>query len=155
MSMITESALFKACVEAPRSYYKVSDLNLDKIKEPQDAATLPEEEITSRKAVKLYHMAWSGITKSLKSICVVRQRTVELPGFGILVPWNVTQGIHQQKSRLTSGALGNLEDEVYDVKLFAYNSFIDSCSQGAQRSGLLEVFDPTLGEIQECCQNPQ
>lgn len=72
MSMITEVSLFKACVENPRSYYKISDLNLAQIREPQDAANLTEDEILNRKAVKLYHMAWSGITKGLKSLCIVR-----------------------------------------------------------------------------------
>ena len=67
MSSISEIALFKACVDQPRSGYSVLDLNLSKIRDPQNFTN--ELDYTKKKALKLYHMAWSGITKYMRTIC--------------------------------------------------------------------------------------
>ena len=86
MSMITEIGLFKACVEKPRGGLNLSELCLTKIKEPHDAKDLSEQDITARKALKLFHMAWSGVTKYMRTVCSLKGRAVELAGFGVFVP---------------------------------------------------------------------
>lgn len=67
MSSISEIALFKACVDAPRSGASLLDLNLAKIRDPQQFTD--EVDYSKKKALKLYHMAWSGITKYMRTIC--------------------------------------------------------------------------------------
>lgn len=70
MSSISEIALFKACVEQPRSGATLLDFNLAKIRDPQNFTD--ENDYTKKKALKLYHMAWSGITKYMRTICQIR-----------------------------------------------------------------------------------
>ncbi len=67
MSSISEIALFKACVEKPMSGASLLDLNLTKIRDPQNFTD--ELDYSKKKALKLYHMAWSGITKYMRTIC--------------------------------------------------------------------------------------
>lgn len=105
MSLITETALFKACVEKPKTGLRVSDLYLAKVKDPHDAMDLSEEQITAQKAIKLFHMAWSGITKYMRTICMVKGKAVELADFGIFVPMKEVNGVKQETKGLTSAAL--------------------------------------------------
>ena len=85
MSTLTEIGLFKACIDAPQ-VSKIRDLNMDRVMGPSNAAELSDKEVMIRKATKLYHMAWSGVTKYLRTVCQVKQRPVEFPGLGILMP---------------------------------------------------------------------
>ena len=67
MSAVTEVALFKACVDCPRSGLDIASMNLSKIKDPQ---TFKDEvDYSKRKALKLYHLAWSGITRYIRTVC--------------------------------------------------------------------------------------
>ena len=84
MSSISEIALFKACVDQPRSGYSVLDLNLSKIRDPQNFTN--ELDYTKKKALKLYHMAWSGITKYMRNICQVRNKPIDFPNLGVFLP---------------------------------------------------------------------
>ena len=61
---------------------------------------MTEKEILMRKAAKLYHMAWSGVTKYLKTVCQVKQKPIEFPGFAIFLPVCVRQA-EEDSQRLT------------------------------------------------------
>ncbi len=68
MATLTEIALFKACVENPQFIANLTDLNLDRVSGPSNADELPEDLIFKKKVVKLFHMAWSGITKYMRTV---------------------------------------------------------------------------------------
>lgn len=86
MSSITEIALFKACVEKPQFLQSMSDLNLERISDPQNAHEISFDELNEKKALKLFHMAWSGITKYMRTVCQVKCKSIEFPGIGIFMP---------------------------------------------------------------------
>lgn len=86
MSTVTESALFKACVEDPKTMVNLFDLNLEEIAEPTDADQLSEKLFLQKKALKLYHMVWSGVTKYIRNVCMNRCTPIEFPGLGIFMP---------------------------------------------------------------------
>lgn len=68
MSSLTEIALFKACVETPQYIKSFSDLNLEKISGPTISDDISEEEVYKKRLTKLFHMAWSGITKYMRTV---------------------------------------------------------------------------------------
>ena len=128
MSSLTEIALFKACVEQPRAVKDFTELNLDKIKDPYNRQEMTEEEYLRRKALKLYHMAWSAITKYLRTTCIVHCKPVEIQGFGVFVPEKTLKGenvdgrdgesaMSPPSSKLTPLALNQLGEEEFRVKL--------------------------------------
>ena len=83
MSSLSEFALFKECVHNPRYLDpSLSQLNLQFIKDPAmpelgenyagaGEETGPKEstslESTQRKALRLFYMVWSGLTKCLRN----------------------------------------------------------------------------------------
>ena len=69
MATITELALFKECVENPKFINKLEDLNLDKISDPLNMTDINEKEYYQKKALKLFHMTWSGVTKYMRTVC--------------------------------------------------------------------------------------
>ena len=87
MSTVTELRILKACVESPIVISNLKDLNLMAIPDPLNADSLNDDEYYQKKALRLFNMAWSGITKSLSSICALKKRPVEFPHFGIFVPF--------------------------------------------------------------------
>jgi len=44
------------------------------------------QEYLERKALKLFHMAWSGVTKYIRSIVFDKKNPCEFPGLGIFLP---------------------------------------------------------------------
>jgi hypothetical protein len=84
MSSISEIALFKACVDQPRSGASILDLNLTRIRDPTNFSD--QIDYSKKKALKLYHMAWSGITKYMRTICQLRGKPIEFPGLGVFMP---------------------------------------------------------------------
>ena len=122
MSSISEIALFKACVDAPRSGASLLDLNLAKIRDPQHFTD--EIDYSKKKALKLYHMAWSGITKYMRTICQLRGKPIEFPNLGVFVPVNLSDRTllsTSSPSKLTSQALGSFrESEDQEVKFCVY-----------------------------------
>ena len=69
MATITELALFKECVENPRFLQRLEELNLDKISDPRNLEELSEKTYLQKKALRLFHMTWSGVTKYLRTVC--------------------------------------------------------------------------------------
>ena len=81
MSSISEFALFKECVNNPQFLDKsLSKLNLAFIKDPAaieagehrhdlpvDTTATDTLEVTQRKAMRLFYMVWSGVTKCLRN----------------------------------------------------------------------------------------
>ena len=115
MATITEIALFKACVEKPRGAAELADLGLEKIPGPRNGAQLPPEEVRSRQALKLYHMAWSALTKYIRTVCTANRQPIEFPGIGIFKPELVSKRADAQQepagtapTKLTPSALGQL-----------------------------------------------
>ena len=143
MSSISEIALFKACVDAPRSGASLLDLNLAKIRDPQQFTD--EVDYSKKKALKLYHMAWSGITKYMRTICQLRGKPIEFPGLGVFVPVNLNDRtlINQSSpSKLTSHALGSFrESDDQEVKFCVYQHFLEQTNCRAEVDDLMEVYD--------------
>ena len=86
MATLTEIALFKACVEKPQFISDYSSFNMDRISGPSNVDGLSEEEINNKKLNKLYHMAWSGICKYMRTVTQIKNKPIEFPGLGIFVP---------------------------------------------------------------------
>ena len=106
MSQISETALFEACIAKPRTNFKVANLNLNKVKEPKNVNNVSKDKIQIQKATRLFHMAWSGITKYLKTVCIARGKPVELTDIGILVPMNE---VNKNTMKLTTATLNQLK----------------------------------------------
>ena len=68
MATLTEIALFKACVETPQYIKSFADLNLDRVTATTTLEDISEEELYKKKVNKLFHMAWSGITKYIRTV---------------------------------------------------------------------------------------
>ena len=75
MASLSEFTLFKECVHNPRYLDKsLSQLNLQFIKDPAAAENSAAEvdsdslEVTQRKALRLFYMVWSGVTKCLRNM---------------------------------------------------------------------------------------
>ena len=86
-------------------------LNLSKIKDP--VSFKDELDYTKRKALKLYHLAWSGITKYIRTICQVRGKPIEFPNLGIFYPITQTDKYLLTTSspiKLTQQALGSFRE---------------------------------------------
>ena len=104
MSNITEFALFKECVNNPLFLDKsLSKLNLAFIKDPaaietgeakydipKDTSATDTPEITSRKALRLFYMVWSGVTKCLRNQVQSQHRAIEIKDFAIFGPISET-----------------------------------------------------------------
>lgn len=69
MATITELALFKQCVENPKFIQKLEELNLDRMSDPQNMADITEQIYYQKKALRLFHMTWSGVTKYMRTVC--------------------------------------------------------------------------------------
>ena len=89
MSIDKELALFKSCVESPQYIKHLNELNMDKISDPKDLKDITEEVYYQKKAMKLFHMTWSGVTKYLRTVCQVKCKPVQFPGLGVFVPTQV------------------------------------------------------------------
>lgn len=74
MASISEFALFKECVHNPRFLNSnLSQLNLAFIRDPAapDNPEAPVDnslEASQRKALRLFYMVWSGVTKCLRNM---------------------------------------------------------------------------------------
>ncbi len=87
------------------------DLNLAKIRDPQQFSD--EIDYSKKKALKLYHMAWSGITKYMRQLCQLRGKPIEFPNLGIFVPVNLQERTlltSSSPNKLTSHALGSFRE---------------------------------------------
>jgi hypothetical protein len=67
MSSVTELTLFKAAVNKPITLSSIADLTLDQVPAPMDAESLNAKEVAAKKALKVFHMVWSGVTKYIKT----------------------------------------------------------------------------------------
>ena len=105
MATVTELALFKRCVERPAVITNLRDLTLAKVRDPTDAEALSEEVLLQRKALKLFHSAWSGLTKYIRQVCRGKCRPVEFPHLGIFFPLLPDKS---SPGKLTSKALSSL-----------------------------------------------
>lgn len=65
---------------------RLEELNLDKISDPMNMSELSEKVYYQKKAIKLFHMTWSGVTKYMRTVCQVKNKPVSFPGLGIFVP---------------------------------------------------------------------
>lgn len=146
MSLLTETALFKACAEKPKTNLKTSDLYLDRVKDTSAAAQEGNDEaIALKKSVKLFHQAWSGVTKYIRTICNAKRKSVELSGIGIFVPMQEVNGQKTETKNLTSNALKEFRDEDNDIKLYIFKDFVEQANikinQNSNKN-LVEIYDP-------------
>ena len=97
MPTLTEVSLFKKCVEdpliAPLAQLNVRNINL---------LCDDKNEVLKKKALKLYHMFWTSVTKYLNQAVWVQQRAVELPQLGVI---GLVKDRQVQGQKLTAEAL--------------------------------------------------
>lgn len=94
MASISEFTLFKECVHNPRFLDKnLSQLNLAFIRDPAapDNPDMPAPvdeslEATQRKALRLFYMVWSGVTKCLRNMVQMQKKALEIKDFAIFGP---------------------------------------------------------------------
>lgn len=96
--------------------------------------TYPPQEVEQKKALKLFHMVWSGVTKYLKTVAQGKCKPVEFPGLGIFVPVLVQKGIEPTNSRLTEEALNKLNPGDMDVSLLVSQAFLNRCGPSGRVS---------------------
>jgi hypothetical protein len=101
MATITELSLFKLCVDECK-LSKPEDFNMQALQDPSNP-DLTQQQKMSKKALKLYHMAWSGITKYIRQTVQVGNRPIELPGLCIFIPIAIEAA--EQPGKLTSKLL--------------------------------------------------
>jgi len=102
MACLSEFALFKECVNNPTVLDKqLSQLNLAFIKDPActEAGTPMKQEanesleVRQRKALRLFYMVWSGLTKCIRNMVQQQRKALEVSGLGIFGPISeVNQG---------------------------------------------------------------
>lgn len=95
---MSEYALFKECVHNPRYLdSNLSQLNLSFIRDPnappETATDTPvmdhsstSLEVNQRKAVRLFYMVWSGVTKCLRNMVQQQKKAIEISNFAIFGP---------------------------------------------------------------------
>ena len=122
---MTEITLFKKCVETPISL-QLNDLNLASF-ESNAASQTPTNSTMSeqqRSAQRLFHMAWSGITKYIRQVTVGMSKAIDMPGLGYLVP--TTQFI--RRAALSKNALEQLnERDISELVLVASSKLLEEC----------------------------
>jgi len=74
-------------------------------------------------------MAWSGITKYLRQVCLGQGRPMELPQFAIFVP---TEVLRNEPVKLTTQTLNQMGNKDYEVNLMISEHFLNSAN-GAVR----------------------
>ena len=101
MTTLSEFALFKECVHNPAFLDKtLSQLNLQFIKDPAATPATPAEdpsaqqhpeqiEIVQRKALRLFYMVWSGMTKCMRNMVQTQKKALEIKDFAIFSGSNV------------------------------------------------------------------
>lgn len=116
MTTLSEFALFKECVHNPCFLDKqLSQLNLTFIKDPAAALTetdqVPKEkeapeslEVTQRKALRLFYMVWSGVTKCMRNMVQQQKKALEINNFAIFGPISET---NQGRDPLDKGFANN------------------------------------------------
>ena len=135
MATITELALFKACVESPQYIQNLSDLNLERIGDPQNMSDITEQIYYQKKAMKLFHMTWSGVTKYMRTVCQIKNKPVQFPGLGVFVPIQINNDTEsQQATKLTSKALNDFNPADLDVSLMVTETFLKNCGGGVRIS---------------------
>lgn len=119
-------------------------MNLVKIKDPQSFKD--ELDYTKKKALKLYHLAWSGITKYMRTICQLRGKPIEFPNVGVFFPVHYADKAlltSSSPAKLTSHALGSFrEAEEQEVRLSIFEQFLDQTGCRVDLDELMEVYDP-------------
>lgn len=122
MTSLTEFALFKECVHNPRFLDKnLNQLNLQFIKDPAATENPTNEmdrsgdslEVTQRKALRLFYMVWSGVTKCLRNMIQQQRKAIEIPNFAIFGPISET---NQGRNPLDKG-FANTQRRAEAIKL--------------------------------------
>ena len=98
-------------------------------------------------------MAWSGVTKYMRTVTQGKCKPVEFPGLGIFMPVLAQKGQEVKSAKLTAGALGKLNPEDMDVALMVSQSFLNSCGGSVRvadsvdgEQSLISSYDPHQGE---------
>ena len=121
---------------------------MDKISDPKNLEELTEKTYLQKKALRLFHMTWSGVTKYLRTVCQIKNKSVQFPGLGVFVPIVTSGDVQSQK--LTSKALESFNPSDLDVSLMVNQAFLDSCGSGIRISekpeDLISCYNPITGE---------
>ena len=87
-------------------------------------------------------MAWSGTTKFIRQMVIVKGRPVEFPGLGIFNPITLQPKEEAAGEKLTSENLGALNQD-QDIEFYVYQSFMSSCQNKiriTRNSGMCHEF---------------
>ena len=94
----SEFTLFKECVHNPRFLdTNLSQLNLSFIRDPaapidaanqqpKDTSATDTLEVSQRKALRLFQMVWSGVTKCIRNMVQQQKKAIEIQNFAIFGP---------------------------------------------------------------------
>ena len=95
----SEFTLFKECVHNPRFLDRnLSQLNLSFIRDPtapiepagvdhpKDTSATDTLEVSQRKALRLFYMVWSGVTKCIRNMVQQQKKAIEITNFAIFGP---------------------------------------------------------------------
>ena len=148
--------MFKACVNDPQYLTNFAELNLDKINGLSNAEDLSEGEVQQKKLIKLFHMAWSGITKYIRTVTQVKNKPIDFPGLGIFMPiiynsaYMDMEGSRVSSRRLTADKISKLDPSDYDISLCVHQSFVNTTGINIKNDtpeSLISVYDPGLGHF--------
>lgn len=95
---------------------------------------MTEEIYYQKKAMKLFHMTWSGVTKYMRTVCQIKNKPVQFPGLGVFVPVKMTGDDEIEATKLTSKALNDFNPADYDVSLMVNENFMKKCGNGIKIS---------------------
>ena len=84
MSM-TEANIMRNILIAPLTF-NIKELNLFSLPEPENSHLYTYTEILNKKALRMFFMIWSGLTKFIRSLIYDRLKSVEILDFAIFHP---------------------------------------------------------------------
>tara|TARA_B100000780_G_C21040219_1_gene417396 strand:+ start:150 stop:506 length:357 start_codon:yes stop_codon:yes gene_type:complete len=112
-------------------------------------ADITEEVYYQKKAMKLFHMTWSGVTKYMRTVCQIKNKPVQFPGLGVFVP--IKMNIEDSDpTKLTSKALSEFDPADYDVSLMVNENFLKNCGSvkiSESPQDLISSFDSLSGDV--------
>ena len=138
MSTISEFALIKECIENPLTLDKAfSQLNLQFIRDPNEkesgdryAQEGSTSESNQRKAMRLFYLVWSGVTKCLVNIVQKQQKAIEIPGFAIFGPiLEKNQGTRDPMDKGVKNKLAAIKLGIVPVFVVFNDDFIETMGE--------------------------
>lgn len=100
-------------------------------------------------------MAWSGITKYIKSICQLKGKAVEFPHLGVFVPV-FPESTPTMSNKITKRTLSYMATSKLEVNFYVNQSFLNTCGdcvRVSESNTQIGTFDPT--DPESCVPNTE